>query len=221
MTRLINPLFLVACGAALIVFSLLGGCAPPNVLEIPDIGVEDQRGRAVQIGVRCGLTNPKDYTGTGVIMDNQHVMTAYHVIDCDGPYIVGVKVKGSWKRAWTSRIAPEVDLAVLRLDEPLEDAPAVNFTRPPGVGGRVCIATASPYPTRRCGQVESLDDGRVRHSIVVEPGNSGSGMYDRRGRLVGIVTHLRTCAGLQICGGVSTELWVNKWIVPERVYGSR
>ena len=159
--------------------------------------------------------------GTGVIHDGR-VITAAHVATCQiapGFVVEGVtKVDpgdGIWRNTNLSTLDLEADLAVLTVPgleaytTPIEVGPV------PLMGDVVCASTgAVPYYAIRCGVVgpssPSSKTGDIVFDSVVVPGNSGSGLYDRHGRLVGIVVRFRTCGTLrwhQACDSSATSLW--------------
>jgi hypothetical protein len=71
---------------------------------------------------------------------------------------------------------------------------------PPPLGAEVCEAPAKPARKHRCGEVEPPRGGFESSTMIVEPGNSGSGVYDAYGHLVGIAVHMTFCGNGQICG---------------------
>jgi hypothetical protein len=101
-------------------------------------------------------------------------------------------------------LLPDRDLASLHtvLDTFDPTYPIVHGPTPE-YGARVCSTTAYPQFLRMCGDVQMPADppGDLSHTIVTEGGNSGSGVYDAKGRLIGIITHRWSCQNGQLCGG--------------------
>jgi S1-C subfamily serine protease len=178
--------------------------------------IGEQLSRSVSIEVACfggdvmSQVTVSGHAGTGVIVDQGHVMTAHHVAACedgDAPMIHVVDLAGARRRAWLDREDPEHDLARLRVDVPFFGVrPALVGPRP-GLGEQICAATAWPVRIRPCGMVVGLvarqlpgNTGRefvsidVEHTALTIAGNSGSGVWDAAGRLVCIVTHSRGSA---------------------------
>lgn len=155
--------------------------------------------------------------GSGVLVDETLVLTAGHVVKCDAKesaIIVKFPEPVGDRAARVSVVDHDGDIAVLTLEEAVKLAPA-KVGRRPRVDQRICLVTGIPSRERRCGDVQRWEEppGDTRHDAVTEPGNSGSGVYDGAGRLVGIVTHYVTCRNGQICGGLFTALEGRPWAV--------
>jgi hypothetical protein len=142
--------------------------------------------------------------GSGVVMGPREVLTAAHVASCPEGFrhtaltvttASGRVVSGQLERADASR-----DIAVVRL---WEDVPAAPLALGPASPGQdVCYEAAWPQRVRHCGKVSKIRDQRVEQGADVDVwlqwskpedavvgGNSGSGVYDMSGRLVGLATN--------------------------------
>lgn len=153
--------------------------------------------------------------GSGTILDDGRVLTAYHVVECDDLVTFQIAViapdSEEPRMMHLDKAAEGKDVAVLSIET---GAPFAGFVAPkfgplPKVGERVCIAHSVPRIGHKCGEVQPYADmdapGDLVHTAITDHGNSGSGVYDSVGRLIGVVTHLITCSNGQICGGkVST-----------------
>lgn len=147
--------------------------------------------------------------GTGVMVDPHHLLTARHVVECHDGGLPTVRV---WRendtryevliqREWKTK-----DIAQLysQFALPGTDAKLAHWL--PHVGDAVCAHHASPHFGAACGEVTDLrvnnPDGDVEVSMLIEHGNSGSGVYID-GILVGIITHLVPCIPnvVDTCGG--------------------
>lgn len=140
--------------------------------------------------------------GTGVVIDDYHVLTAFHVIEC--PVLSYITVKLADNRVFrmvVTKSEPTRDLAMLSVfgskGFELQLGPAL-IGQPPKQGSDVCFFTGAPQRTRRCGPYNSrIKTDKLPDAMFViaqaDPGNSGSGIYDVSGRLVGIVTHNKKC----------------------------
>ena len=190
---------------------------------------------AVAIQVSC-LAGPT-FGGSGVIIDDTHVLTAYHVVqenwdanrrkrDADGNHIkedwqhcndqtiIIHEVDGSEHEVYVEKQSSSWDIASLRLKTPgvkFSDKPPV-FGPSPLLGEAVCVVSLLPDRWRRCGSAQPPNTGMIRADVTVEHGNSGSPVYDSAGRLVGIVTIQFKGEADQIMGMEAVALDSVPWI---------
>lgn len=138
------------------------------------------------------------HRGSGVAVGPSTLLTAAHVVACEGrdaPFIVVTLASGESYFARVSRVDVEVDLARLTVEPggpSLAGLAATATTAKISRGAEVCSATASPARARQCGRIvdDAVDFGvAFRDTGESISGNSGSGVYNRDGHLVGIVTH--------------------------------
>ncbi len=180
--------------------------------------VAQEHESAVMISGMCrmettpGLVQWVEYPrGSAVQISATQYLTAFHVVDdaeCD--YFI-TDDEGNKSQVRVENVWAQYDVARLQIpgDSPMHYNHKVRVGKVPAAGKRICVVSAIPSPTRRCGEVQlykSKLPGNINHSAIVEPGNSGSGVYDDAGRLVGITTHLLRCVNGQICGGKFTSL---------------
>lgn len=138
------------------------------------------------------------------------MLTANHVTSkCN---LLVVTAQGKPRIATVVRSSKKHDVSLLRVPNTNYLRPRAITAPPPEVGQWVCLVPAVPRPDRRCGR-RVHDPERIRHTAITQPGNSGSGVYDDRGRLIGIVTHLTKCTNGQICGGIATSLHSRLWLL--------
>jgi S1-C subfamily serine protease len=175
-------------------------------------------------------------TGSGLIWDESgHIVTNYHVVE--GAQELEVTLSDhSTHRARVVGLAPEKDLAVLRLADP----PARLRPIPIGVSadlqvGQFVMAIGNPFgldQTLTTGVVSALGreiqsatrrriTGVIQTDAAINPGNSGGPLLDSAGRLIGVNSAITSTsgssAGIGFAGPVDT---VNR-IVPQLIAKGR
>ena len=162
--------------------------------------------------------------GSGVVVSARHVLTAYHLstmtvgrdargqdISVPCPYIVHARVQFEDGRGYAmvvdkeSRPLDTMRLQMSSADKWTIDRPVVAEAV---VGEPVCAATATPERGWSCGRVEMIateGDDNIVHTARTMKGNSGGGVYDSLGRLVGIVTSMRVKDRPEL-GGSATSI---------------
>lgn len=211
----LTVLSVLALGAATCVgcVSAAGEVVRESIRKGPVRTPAAQKSHAVRVLVRCKAKNLQA-SGSGVIVSPTQILTATHVVEwCPDPELIAIPPGGFGRRMRVEMVSTLTDVARLRIADdgsfsdvrPLEIAAVVD-------GSRVCAALADPYHQRRCGFVEDrrpdMDDD-LTFSAPIEPGNSGSGLYDSRGRLVGIVTAKTREHGR----GIATSLAGREWLL--------
>lgn len=151
--------------------------------------------RATTVGLYSSCTDEftgYDYhdpvTGTGVIVGRRQVLTAAHVVEC--PLITLVRATpadGSTRILVVQRddlaFGAGYDLASL---VPLADEDLGPFA-PPTFGysaGRWCVTTLHGSV---CGEPIGVGDGLITLDVQTRVGDSGAGVYDSAGHLMGLV----------------------------------
>jgi len=193
----------------LVLLSLHAACACQPVTAAAPVSTRDT---SAQYKAAVGIIVPGSM-GSGVLLDSYTVLTAAHVVDGQD---VALIVYGDVEVIALVEARDEVnDLARLKLSAPIETMPT-TIGAVPTLGSEICVAAVVPQKRHRCGEVQPDAEapGDIVHNIITEPGNSGSGVYNMSGELVGIATHLWQCnATGQICGGKATSLF-GRSIVP-------
>ena len=131
-------------------------------------------------------------TGTGVILSRHFVLTAEHVVRC--PYLV--RTTATLQNGDHDILAVQFDDVMFGSGKDL--AKLISMTQigleidvpPPSLvigelEGSVCAIT--PHG-EVCGQVTNSNPDVIEFSGVTRLGDSGAGVYDTAGRLVGVVT---------------------------------
>ncbi|MCP3909638.1 MAG: trypsin-like peptidase domain-containing protein, partial [Actinomycetia bacterium] len=149
------------------------------------------------VGVRAGGCSLVDDLGSGVIVGHDMVLTSAHVVA--GASDIRVVVDGREVSARVDTFDPEADLALLRAEAP--GPPAVVVKAP--LDADVVIVAWTPDDglrrhrtkvTRRLLvtiediYVDALTERQaIELATSLERGTSGAGVFDRDGRLVGVV----------------------------------
>lgn len=202
--------------------------AAPSVVFVTNLRVRNDK---LSLDV---LTIPQG-TGSGFAWDDEgHLVTNYHVIQganavqvtLDGQRTVSAKVVG---------VAPEKDLAVLKLDD-IEGAPRglpLGSSADLVVGQHV-FAIGNPFGldhTLSTGVISGLGreimsvgnrpiQGVIQTDAAINPGNSGGPLLDSAGRLIGVNTAIYSPTGANAGIGFAVPVDTVRRIVPELIrYG--
>ena len=173
--------------------------------------------------------------GAGFLWDqNGHVVTNYHVVHGAHQLIVSLH-DGSHREAAVAGIAPEYDLAVLRIDPegvetrrlPLGDSSQLQV-------GRKVLAIGNPFgfdTSLSVGVVSALGReipglaGRKMHNVIqtdaaINPGNSGGPLLDSSGRLIGVNTIIFSPSGANAGIGFAIPVNTVVRVIPQLIeYG--
>lgn len=145
--------------------------------------------------------------GSGVLVDGKHALTTGHVVRCKEGTLVSVIV-GEMPSA-IEEADWEHDVVVLRLSHPVT-VPTLHVSAPvPDT--LLCSENAWPLIVRKCGLLREVRERDVAGLLVdldlalpVVHGNSGAGLFNEEGALVGLVTHGQIPGGPP--GGLGTSL---------------
>ncbi len=171
-------------------------------------------------------------TGTGFVWDKLgHVVTNLHVIEDADTAHVALADHSTWQAELVG-VAPEKDLAVLKIDAPqgkLQPLP-VGTSHDLQVGQNV-FAIGNPFgldQTLTTGVISALGreinsrTGRPIKNVIqtdaaINPGNSGGPLLDSEGRLVGVTTAIFSPSGAYAGIGFAIPVDVVSWVVPELI----
>ena len=174
-------------------------------------------------------------TGSGFVWDTDgHVVTNFHVIENGTRFSVRFDDQSEWDAVLVG-VAPDKDLAVLRIEIPSERLRPVTVGRSSTlqVGQRV-LAIGNPFgldQTLTIGVVSALGrelrspSGRVIRDVVqtdaaINPGNSGGPLLDSGGRLIGINTAIYSPSGASSGIGFAVPVDTVDRLVPQLIrYG--
>lgn len=160
-------------------------------------------------------------SGSGVRVGGHAVLTAEHVVTCPGEMKVTVRLEdvANGNESHDATVEGTAPADVARLEAPT--LPKLDPVRiaVPRYGTQLCAVFARPEVGRSCGELWPGYDssvGSLRVRFVAEHGNSGAGTWNEYGELVGILVHMRGCAGTenngQICAAGVTALAPRRWM---------
>ncbi|MBI3507838.1 MAG: trypsin-like peptidase domain-containing protein [Proteobacteria bacterium] len=180
-----------------------------------------------------------DGAGSGFVWDTAgHIVTNAHVLEglAEGR-ILSVSFDGVRRLpASVVGMAPEVDLAVIRLDK--ADAPLKPVARGTSADlkvGQLVFAIGNPFGLDRSlsqGIISALDRklptvagrevaGVIQTDAAINPGNSGGPLLDARGRLIGVNTAILSRSGTSAGVGFSVPVDTVTRIVPVLIRDGR
>ena len=199
--------------------------ASPSVVNITTIGVERDL-------FTLNLYQIPQGTGSGFVWDiNGDIITNFHVIQNADSAQVTLADQSNWK-ARVVGVAPDKDLAVLRIDAP------ANRLRPIPIGtskdlqvGQSVYAIGNPFgldQTLTTGVISALNreiesvtrrpiQGVIQSDAAINPGNSGGPLLDSAGRLIGVNTAIYSPSGASVGIGFAIPVDIVNRIVPELI----
>lgn len=174
-------------------------------------------------------------SGSGFIWDSEgHIITNYHVVEKSDRATVTLADQKVYQ-ARVIGMAPEKDLAVLKIDAP------DSVLRPLPLGeshnlkvGQTALAIGNPFgldQTLTTGVVSALGreikslTGRPIRDVIqtdaaINPGNSGGPLLDSNGKLIGVNTQIYSPSGASAGIGFSIPVDEVRWVVPDLIkYG--
>jgi len=175
-------------------------------------------------------------TGSGFVWDaNGFIVTNFHVIKDAQAADVTLADHSTWK-AQLVGVAPDKDLAVLKVDTPkgLLPAIAVGTSSDLEVGQKV-FAIGNPFgfdQTLTTGVISGLGreiesvtrrpiEGVIQTDAAINPGNSGGPLLDSAGRVIGINTAIFSPSGAYAGIGFAVPVDVVNRFVPQIIRDGR
>jgi S1-C subfamily serine protease len=175
-------------------------------------------------------------SGTGFVWDKTgHIVTNNHVIQNADVAMVAFDDQTSFPAKLVG-VAPDKDLAVLRIDAPASRLRPI----PRGISadlkvGRTAFAIGNPFgldQTLTTGVISALgreiksDSGIpikdvIQTDAAINPGNSGGPLLDRSGRLIGVNTAIYSPSGAYAGIGFAIPVDTVRWVVPELIEHGR
>jgi S1-C subfamily serine protease len=199
--------------------------ASPAVVNITVLGMERDMFTLNQYQIPQG-------TGSGFVWDTKgNIITNFHVIQNANGAQVTLADQSSWKASVVG-VAPDKDLAVLKIDAPankLQPIP-IGTSRDLQVGQNV-FAIGNPFgldQTLTTGIISALNreiesvtrrpiQGVIQSDAAINPGNSGGALLDSAGRLIGVNTAIYSPSGASAGIGFAIPVDTVNRIVPELI----
>jgi|LakMenE01Jun11ns_1017448.scaffolds.fasta_scaffold9915537_2 S1-C subfamily serine protease len=138
--------------------------------------------------------------GTGFVIDNEYLLTAWHVVQSQKQILVGPILSGRWVLAEVVQSDAKLDLALLKARinlPPLWLSPGnqiphglevsvIGFPQPKmqGLSKKISQGIVNGY---RTDQEQALDTGFIQFSAEVAQGNSGGPVFGPDGTVIGMV----------------------------------
>jgi S1-C subfamily serine protease len=182
--------------------------------------------RSLDVGYRRFSFDPVQIprgSGSGFVWDREgHIVTNFHVIQGGDTFQVTLSNQATYEAKLVG-VAPDKDLAVLRIDASSEDLTPLTLGRSADlVVGQNVLAVGNPFgldQTLTVGVLSALGrelespGGRTIKDVLqtdaaINPGNSGGPLLDSSGRLIGVNTAIispsRASAGIGFAIPVDT-----------------
>jgi S1-C subfamily serine protease len=174
-------------------------------------------------------------TGSGFVWDRDgHIVTNYHVIQGAQEALITLADQREFPASLVGA-SPEHDLAVLRIDVPVDGPPALPIGSSKDLKvGQNGYAIGNPFGldhTLTTGVVSalnrSIEDERggtienlIQTDAAINPGNSGGPLIDSAGRLIGINTMIYSPSGAYAGVGFAVPVDTVNRVVPKLIaYG--
>lgn len=153
--------------------------------------------------------------GTGVVIsDEAQIMTAFHVVDGEGPISI-MFTDGTSTTATIVEAQPEIDIAVLTVEQPPQvlvpavlgggvqiGEPVFALGNPLGFGGSFSEGIVSGLGRSLPVNDDLTLEDLIQFDAAVNPGSSGGPLINRAGQVVGIVTALASPTGEEFFAGI-------------------
>jgi S1-C subfamily serine protease len=201
----------------------------------------------VQVAARSAMANPFEEeegpaasgsaaSGTGFVWDSSgHVVTNNHVVQNSREVAVRF-ASGEVVQASIVGVAPNYDLAVLRIRNPRQLPPPVALGSSNDLKvGQIAFAIGNPFgldQSLTSGIISALkrrlptSSGReianvIQTDTAINPGNSGGPLLDSAGRLIGVNTAIISPSGSSAGIGFAIPADIVNRIVPELIKNGR
>lgn len=203
--------------------------ASPAVVNITAIGVQRDL-------FTLNLYQIPQGSGSGFVWDtNGNIITNFHVIQNADTAQVTLADQSNWK-AQVVGLAPDHDLAVLRIDAPAKRLQPIPLgTSKVLQVGQSVFAIGNPFGLDQSlttgvisalgREIESVTrrpiQGVIQTDAAINPGNSGGPLLDSAGRLIGVNTQIYSPSGASAGIGFAIPVDTVNRIVPELIRSGR
>jgi S1-C subfamily serine protease len=199
--------------------------ASPGVVNITAIGVQRDL-------FTLNLHQIPQGTGSGFVWDTSgNIITNFHVIQNASAAQVTLADQSSWKARLVG-VAPDKDLAVLRIDAPAKRLYPIPIGTSKDLRvGQSVFAIGNPFgldQTLTTGVISALNreiesvtrrpiQGVIQSDAAINPGNSGGPLLDSAGRLIGVNTAIFSPSGVSAGIGFAIPVDTVNRLVPELI----
>jgi len=199
--------------------------ASPAVVNITALGVERDM-------FTLNLYQIPQGTGSGFVWDTTgNIITNFHVIQNADAAQVTLADQSNWK-ARVVGVAPDKDLAVLKIDAPANKLLPIPIGRSRDLQvGQSVFAIGNPFgldQTLTTGIISALNreiesvtrrpiQAVIQSDAAINPGNSGGPLLDSAGRLIGVNTAIYSPSGASAGIGFAIPVDTVNLIVPELI----
>lgn len=221
--------------------------APFNPDEALSLSSEEETNISVYEAMSSGVVNitstvisydfflnpiPQEGSGSGSIIDKRgHILTNYHVIEGAQSLDVTLLDGSKWK-ARVVGVDPNNDLAVIRIDAPMNKFTVVPFGdssrlrvgqrvlaigNPFGLAGTLTVGIVSSLGRTMRARNNRLMRGIVQTDAAINPGNSGGPLLNSKGEMVGINTAIFSPVGANIGIGFAVPVNTARKVVPQLI----
>ncbi len=181
------------------------------------------------------ITVPRG-SGTGFVWDEKgYIVTNFHVVEGARKITITLQDQSNWP-AVVVGLAPERDLAVLKIDAPKAKLKALPLGDSGDLRvGRKVLAIGNPFgldATLTTGvvsalgrEIESPNQRKITNVIqtdaAINPGNSGGPLLNSEGKLIGVNTMIYSPSGASAGIGFAIPVNTVKEVVPELIAHGR
>lgn len=175
-------------------------------------------------------------SGTGFVWDEKgYIVTNFHVVEGARKITITLQDQSNWP-ATVVGLAPERDIAVLKIDAPKDKLKALPLGDSGDLRvGRKVLAIGNPFgldATLTTGvvsalgrEIESPNQRKITNVIqtdaAINPGNSGGPLLNSEGKLIGVNTMIYSPSGASAGIGFAIPVNTVKEVVPELITHGR